>query len=57
MARLARYWKALAALLAGLATAGALLPTDAPKWLLGTAVLVQTLAVAMAPKNKDRPAA
>ena len=49
---MARYSKALAALVAGLATAAALLPTDAPAWLLGLGLLVQTAAVWAAPANK-----
>lgn len=55
--KLARYRKALAAFVAGLAEAGALLPTDAPVWLLGVGVVVQTAAVVFAPKNKDKAAA
>lgn len=51
-----RYSKALAALLAGVAGAAVLLPTDAPVWLLGAGVVVQTLAVWAAPRNAgDRP--
>ena len=49
---MSRYSKALAALVAGLATAGALLPTDAPAWLLGLGVAVQAVAVWAAPANK-----
>lgn len=47
-----RYSKAIAALLAGLVEAGALLPTDAPVWLLALGVIVQTTAVFLAPRNK-----
>lgn len=50
-----RYRKSLAALVAGVATAGALLPTDAPVWLLGLGVIVQTAAVWAAPPNKPAP--
>jgi hypothetical protein len=49
---MARYSKAIAALLVGIATAGALLPTDAPPWLLAVGVIVQTVAVWRAPANK-----
>lgn len=48
---MARYSKALAALLAGVVEAGALLPTDAPRWLLAAVVAVQPLAVLVAPRN------
>ena len=50
--KLARYWMALAALVAALAVAAALLPTDAPPGLLAAGVVVQTLAVDLAPANK-----
>jgi len=50
--KLGRYRKALAAFVVGVATAGALLPTDAPPWLLGLGVIVQTAAVWAAPANK-----
>ncbi len=53
---MSRYRKALAAFVAGLATAGALLPTDAPPWLLAVGVIVQTAAVWAAPSNKTAAA-
>jgi len=53
---LKRYSKAAAALLVGLAAAGALLPTDADPRLLAAGVLVNTLAVYLTPKNAEPPA-
>lgn len=53
---MSKYRKALAAFVGGLATAGALLPTDAPVWLLGAGVVVETAAVFFAPANKQAPA-
>ena len=53
--KLSRYSKSAAALLVGLAAAGALLPTDAPPWALALGVLVNTLAVFLAPRNADPP--
>lgn len=50
--KLTRYNKAVAALAAGVVEATALLPTDAPRWLLATVVVVQPLAVLLAPKNR-----
>jgi len=53
--KLSRYSKSGAALLVGLAAAAALLPTDAPPWALALGVLVNTLAVFLAPRNADPP--
>lgn len=52
---MARYSKAIAALLAGVVEAGALLPTDAPRWLLAAVVAVQPLVVLLAPRNATVP--
>jgi hypothetical protein len=48
-----RYNKAIAAAVAGVAEAAVLLPTDAPRWLLAAVVVLQPLAVAVAPKNQQ----
>jgi len=53
--KLKRYSKAGAALLVGLAAAGALLPTDADPRLLAAGVVVNTLAV-WAARNQPEPA-
>jgi hypothetical protein len=49
-----RYAKALAALAAGMAEAAALLPTDAPPWLLLLGIVVQTGAVYAVPNRPKR---
>lgn len=46
-----RYSKALAALASGIVSAAALVPTDAPVWLLALVAAAQPLAVYAAPRN------
>jgi hypothetical protein len=55
MTFLARYKKALAALVVGVAAALALLPTDADPRLLALIPVANLLAVALAPANAGPP--
>lgn len=55
MTTLARYKKALAGLLVGVATAVLLLPSDAPGWLLALIPVANLIVVALAPRNAPPP--